>query len=302
MKKVSMKQKVKAHLFTLARPFAIPFFGASILMGSVLAGGINLNAWLGLIAGLLVMAGGHSFNSFLDYAWTGLDKGKAEDRSAEKDYTGGQNLIEAGIVSVRETAFNALGWYALSAIPIGFLIAMTGWGIIIPWVLGMLVTFWYSRAKFNWTHELALGMGVGPLAVLLGMFAVTSTPDWVTGLVVSVPFAILLSFAGLALDEWPDAEANLKKGVKSIAYKVWEYKIDLGTYLMWWIVSMYVYQVFLVAIGVLAPMTGLTFLVLPPIIAAIVFLKTQFRKSAGIFVLIAASYPVLLLVGQIVGG
>ena len=73
------------------------------------------------IAGILVMAGGHSFNSFLDYAWTGLDKGETEDRSAEKDYTGGQNVISAKIVSLREVLGNALGWYILSAVPVIYL-------------------------------------------------------------------------------------------------------------------------------------------------------------------------------------
>ena len=116
--------KIKAHLWTLPRWFAAPFFGSAILLGAVLAGGINANAWLALIAGLLVMAGGHSFNSFLDYAWTGLDKGEIEDRSAEKDYTGGQNLIEAGIVTVREVAINAIAWYLLSAVPLSIWLSL----------------------------------------------------------------------------------------------------------------------------------------------------------------------------------
>ncbi|MBA7593436.1 hypothetical protein ES703_00356 [subsurface metagenome] len=296
-----MKGKLKAHLWTLPRWFAIPFFGSSILLGSVLAGGINLNAWLGLIAGLLVMAGGHAFNSFLDWK-SGLDQGEVEDRSAEKDYCGGQNLIAAGIVSVRETAFNGIGCYALSAIPIGFLVARTGWPILIFWLMGMLISFWYSWGKFNWTHELSLGIGVGPVCMLLGMFAVSPSPDWGVGLAVGGMMAVILSFGGLPLDEWPDAEANLKRGVKSIAYKVWEYDVDLGTYMMWWFVMMYVYQVLLIAVGFLAPLTALTFILFPFLAGGTVFLKRNFRKAAGIYVLILAFYPILILVGQMVGG
>lgn len=296
-----MKAKIKAHLLTLPRWFAAPFFGSVILLGAVLAGGINAHAWLALIAGLLVMAGGHSFNSFLDYSWTGLDKGKVEDRSAEKDYCGGQNIIEAGIVTPAEVAFNALAWYFLSAVPVFYLARVVGWPIIIIWVLGMLVTFWYAKAKFNWTHELSLGVGAGPLGVLLGMYGVTSSPDWITGILASVPIAILFSFAGLAVDEWPDAEANLKKGVKSIAYKVWEYKIDLFSYLYAWIAAGYIFQLFLIVIGILAPMTFLTFFLIPLAIPCMIFFKRNFRKAAGIFVLIAGFYPVLLLVGQIIG-
>ncbi len=64
---VTLKQKVKAHIFTLPRPFAAPFFGCSLLMGAVLAGGLNANAWIALVGGLLLMFGGHSWNSFLDW-------------------------------------------------------------------------------------------------------------------------------------------------------------------------------------------------------------------------------------------
>lgn len=297
-----MKTKVKAHLWTLPRPFAAPFFGSSVLLGTALAGGINGNAWLALVAGLLVMAGGHSFNTLLDYSWTGLDKGELEDRSAEKDYTGGQSVIVTGILSEREVLFNALAWYILSAIPSIYLAVTVGWLILIIWVLGMLITFWYSKAKFNWTHELALGVGVGPAALLLGMFSVSSSPNWPMGILASLPIAVILSFLGLALDEWPDAEANLRKGVKSVAYKVWEYGVDLNWYMMAWLTLLYNLQLLLIVIDVFAPLTALTFMVFPGILVCMVFLKKSFRKAAGILVAVAMFYPLLLLVGQVIGG
>jgi len=294
--------KLKAHLWTLPRWFATPFFGGVLLLGAVLAGGINANAWIGLAAGLLVMAGGHSFNSFLDYSWTGLDKGEIENRSAEKDYCGGQNIIEAGIVTPREVLLNAVGWYVLSAVPIIYLAVKVGWPILPVWIISMSITGWYSKAKFNWTHELALFMGAGPLAALIGMFSVTPVPDWWVGIVASAPSGIILSFLGLALDEYPDAEANLKKGVRSIAYKVWEYDIDLMFYLLTWVVFVYLMQLFLIVTGILEPLTWLTFILVPFFISAMVFLKRDFRKAAGMLVLIGALYPILMLIGQIFGG
>jgi len=297
-----MKGKIKAHLFTLPRWFAAPFFGCSLLIGAVLAGGLCTNAWIALVGGLLIMAGGHSWNSFLDYAWTGLDRGEIEDRSAEKDYTGGQNIIELGIVSTREVAFNAIGWYVLALAPIIYLAINVSW-ILLPLAhAGMLVTFWYCWGKFNWTHETALAVGVGPLAVLIGMFSVNPDPPWLVGLLVSVPTAIILCYLGLAFDEWPDAEANLKKGVKSLAYKVWEYGISLEWYIMSWFLFVLVYQVLLIAIGILSPMTAISFFVFPGLIVCLVLLKANFRKVGGFLVLVAAMYPVLLLIGQIVGG
>ncbi|MDO9581431.1 MAG: prenyltransferase, partial [Bacteroidales bacterium] len=250
----------------------------------------------------LIMAGGHSWNSFLDYAWTGLDKGEVGERSAEKDYTGGQNLIENGIVSVKEVALNAAGWYVLALAPLIYLAINVSWVILPLGFAGMLITFWYARGKFNWTHETALAVGVGPIPVLLGMFSVNPSPPWITGLIVSIPVAIILAYLGLAFDEWPDAEANLKKGVKSLAYKVWQYGISLEWYLMSWFLFVFVYQVFLIAIGILSPMSGLTFLTFPFFIACLVLLKANFRKVGGFVVIVAALYPVLLLVGEIIGG
>lgn len=305
-----MKRKLKAHLLTLPRWFAAPFFGGALLLGAVLAGGITGNGWIALAGGLFIMAGGHSFNSYLDYAWTGIDKGEVEDRSAEKAYTGGQNLLANGIVSQREVLVNALGWYVLSLVPIIYLSIKVGWGIFIVALLGMLITFWYSRAKFNWTHELSLGIGTGPIAVLLGMYGTTARPDIAAGILAGVPVAILLCFAGLALDEWPDAEANLKKGVKSIAYYVWYASISLEAYLGIWFVFMYLFQFFLVYQGILASQTMWTFVLMPVFMALLVLLRSKelketgngeaFKKAAGVLVIVAALYPIVLLIGQLV--
>lgn len=296
-----MKEKIKAHLFTLPRWFAAPFFGSSLLLGAMLAGGLNSNAWIALVGGLLIMAGGHSFNSFLDYAWTGLDKGEVGERSAEKDYAGGQSIIELGIVSEKEVLFNAIGWYVLALAHLIYLAINASWIILPLGFAGMLITFWYSWAKFNWSHETALAVGVGPIAALIGMFAVTPNPPVITGLLVSIPVAIILAYLGLAFDEWPDAEANLKKGVKSLCYRVWQNGISLEWYLMSWFLFVFVYQVFLIAVDILSPMTGLTFLTFPFFIACLVLLKANFRKVAGIVVIVAALYPVLLLIGEIIG-
>lgn len=296
-----MTLRIKAHLWTLPRWFAAPFFGSAVVLGALLAGGMSLNSWLGVVAGLLVMAGGHSFNSLLDYAWTGLDKGSAEERSAEKDYCAGQSLLAAGVVTAREVALNALVWYVLAAVPLVYLATHVGWGVLVIGLLGMLVTFWYARAKFNWTHELALGVGCGPIAVLLGMYATVACPHWRAGILAGAPFAIMLSFGGLALDEWPDAEANLKKGVKSVAYKVWESGVPLEWYLTSWFLFMFIVQGLLIAIGILAPLTALSFLAWPFLVGTLVVLRKDFRRMARMVVVFGASYVMLITIGQYLG-
>jgi 1,4-dihydroxy-2-naphthoate polyprenyltransferase len=289
---------IKLYLWTLPRWFAAPLFGLAAVLGALLAGGMTLNSWLGVLASLLIMAGGHSFNSFLDYAWTGLDKGKLEDRSAEKGYTGGQSLLARGAVSLKAVVINAVIWYLLGLIVLIYLAVQTGWPILLVGILGMLITFWYSKAKFNWTHELALAIGIGPLPALAGMFATIPDPVWWQGILAGLPVGLIIAFAGLAMDEWPDAEANLKKGVKSIAYKVWEYGIALEWYLTSWILFTLLYQILLINIGIYKPLTAISFLAWPLFIASFVMMKKYFGKAASAAVLVAIFYSLLLTIGQ----
>jgi len=299
--------KLKAHLWTLGRFFALPFFGVTLLCGAVIAGGSlgDLNVWLAFIAVTFVMAGGHSFNTLLDTVWTKLDSG--EDTSVSKGYAGGCNVITDGILSPREVLANALTWYAIGTIFLAILAVRTTPLVFIPGVIGMLVTFWYSKSKFTtWSHELALA--AGPLlAAVMGALS-TGSGEWVNSFLVALPIVLIFSYAGLALDEHPDAEANLKKGVKSLPYKVWEFGFDLSSYLLFWFFLAYLVQVFYITVNILVPLTGLTFILLPLLIGLCVYLKgaytrpDTFKKFALAIVVTAACYPILLLVGQAVGG
>ena len=102
-----MKNKLKIHLWTLGRFFALPFFGAALLLGVVLGGGSlrSLDTWLCFLAGMLVMAGGHSWNTYLDTIVTKLDAGA--EHSVEKDYSAGSIVISEGWASKNEVLINA---------------------------------------------------------------------------------------------------------------------------------------------------------------------------------------------------
>jgi 1,4-dihydroxy-2-naphthoate octaprenyltransferase len=293
---------LKVHLWTLPRWFTAPFFALSTLMGAALAGSITLDSWLGVVGILLIMAGANSFNSFLDYAWTGLDRGETEDRSGEKIYTAAQNLVARGEVSLKAIVINALGWYLLALAILVYLAFQRGLPVLVAGSFGLLITFWYSWGKFNWTHELALAIGVGPISALVGMLATNAEADWVHGILGAIPFSIVFSFCGLALDEWPDAEADLKKGVKSLIHKVWEYGISLEWYLTSWVSFLLVYQLLLIILGIYKPLTGLTFLIWPLMIACIIFLKRNFKSATNAIFLVGFLYFVILIVTQVFGG
>lgn len=298
-----MKAKLKLYLVTLPRWFAAPQFIPAILIGAVLAGGLGLHAWLAATAGLFIMAGAHCLNSVLDYSWTKLDAGAEEERSAEKTYTHGQSVIAMGLCSPKEVIFNALAWYLLAMIPVGFLTVMVGWPVLLISFLAMLITFWYSIGKMNWTHELAFTVATGLIPVLFGMFAVSPDADWGVGLLAGVCLG-LVTGPQIVMDEVTDAEANIDKGAKSIGYKALELKIDLPFYQMGWLLFLYIYQLFLITIGIFAPLTAITFIAFPLWMASLVFSsrKSSFEKGVIGFLLIAGLYNSLLLAGQIIGG
>ena len=293
--------KLKVHLWTLPRWFALPLFGSSAVLGGIMAGGMTVNSWLGVLAAVMVMAGGHSFNSYLDYAWTGLDRGATKERSAEKGYTGGQSLIAKGIVTKKEVLTNSLAWYILSLIPAIYLAFTVTPVVLIFAALGMSVTFFYAKGKFNWTHETVLGIGIGPLPLLMGMYSTLAAPPWVQGVIASVPFAIIGSFAGLAIDEYPDAEANLEKGVKSVAYMVWRSGVSLEWYLSSWFLFLFIYQLLLIEIGFLNPLSALAFILWPFLIAAFVFLKIDFVKASNAVIGLGVLYPMVMVLGHALG-
>jgi len=295
------KQKLLAHIVVLPRFFAAPFFGCAMLIGVILAGGsiAASSTLLAFICCMFLMAASHSANTLLDYSWTGLDKG--EQRSVTKSYTGGCGVIAEGILTEKEVMVNSIGWFVLALIPGLLLVSTVTPYLIIPILLAPAVAVWYSWSKFNYTHELALASGV-VVAVLLGAMS-TGTGNYLKPMLVAIPISMIFSFGGLALDEWPDAKANLKKGVKSIAYKVYDYKIDLGTYLMIWFAYAYIFQTLLISIGILKSQTAITFVLVPVLIGCCVFLKSkvEFAKVAKAIVIAAACYPLLLLIGEVVG-
>jgi len=309
-----MKGKLKAHLWTSGRWFALPFFGCSALIGSLLAGGTlgELNTWLGFIAVALFMACCHSQNSYIDWA-VGLDA--PEGGSIEKGYTGGCGILK--VLSVKELILNFIGWAILGLIPLIILSLRVTPYIFIPAALGLAVPYFYTRGKFSFYHETALATGV-VLAGITGMFAVNPHPDWWQAIIVVLPIAVVLSYLGLAFDEYLDAYSNLNRGVKSLAYRVWEYRFDLSLYILAWLVIVYTFQVFLINIGLLKPLTMLSLICFPPLLATLVFLKPYadsiretltnkaaqdgFNRVGKLLVLVAMFYPILVLVGQAVGG
>lgn len=309
-----MNRKLRAHLIVLPRWFALPCFGVVSLIGSVLAGGTlsQLNTWLGFIIVTLAMWSGHAQNTFWDWK-AGLDDG--EDRSVEKEYSAGCEVISGGLLKPGEVVTNFVILGILSIVVSVILSFRVGWPVIVPVVLGLAIPYFYTRGKFSWYHEAALAAGV-VLATVGGMLAINPAAAWWQGVLVGLIPAIILSFLGLPLDEYPDASHNLKKGVHSLPYQIWANDFSLSLFLLTWVCILYSFQMFLIFIDILKPMTAISFALVPFFMYKIVTVQAAadilkqftdnpislpvFNKHAKILVVFGMLWPILLLIGQVI--
>jgi len=294
-----MKAKIKTHI-GLGRFFALPVAVCAVLLGVALGGNWS---WLSLMVALgatFQMAYAHSFNTLLDYSWTGFDKGSKEERSKGKVYTHGQQAIAARIMTPRGVLVNGLVYLAISAVFIGIVgwkVSPVIWAI---WAVMALCTFWYSWGKLHYQCELALGMGFGPLAVMLGM-ASQPNPDFLLAFLAGIPILLIWGYGAETMDQWTDAEPNWPRGLRNLGALVWKNNVSITTFIVWLLVLTFLSQLFLVAAGILHPLTALTLISMIPFSMCIIFLEVKPKVGiiwglGGIYL-----YGLLLLLGEVLG-
>lgn len=296
-----MKGKIGAHLFTLPRWFALPAAACAVALGCILGG---VPGWLiavAIVCGAFLMAGAHSFNSFLDKEWTHFDEGLVGERSKEKVYTEGQNVIMAGLVSSREVLINALSWYVLSA---GVAVVISIYGspwVWLPWTLTALCTFFYSWGKMHYLCETALGLGFGSFAVMLGICG-SPKPDLLIAFLAGLPFLVLWGFMAEFVDQATDAEPNWGKGLRNLGSLAWKNNVSVPLFTGFLLAMAYLVQIALIAGGTLVPMTALSLVAFPLLAYGLLIMGNDFNKK-GIVILLLAIFVhmIAFTVGQAVG-
>lgn len=295
-----MKGKIKTHI-GLGRFFALPACVCAVLLGIALGGHWSWLSAMVVLGAIFQMAYAHSFNTLLDYSWTGFDKGAEGERSRGKVYTKAQQPIAAGILTPKEVLANGLIYLAISAIFIGIVawkVSPLIWAI---WGVTALCTFWYSWGKLHWNAELALGVGFGPLAVMLGM-ASQPDPDFLVAFLAGIPFLILWGYMAETIDQWTDAEPNWPRGLRNFGALLWKNNASASMFLFWLLSITFLSQLFLIAGGILAPLTALSLISFIPFSFCLLYLEKNLKVGVlwglgGIFL-----HMILLSVGQIVGG
>lgn len=296
-----MKDKIRTHV-GLGRFFALPCVVCAVLLGCTLGGSLSWLSAMVVLAAIFQMAYSHSFNTLLDYSWTGFDKGTEEERSKGKVYTKGQQAIAAGKLVPRAVLINGLVYLAISAVFIGIVawkVSLIIWAL---WAVASLVTFWYSWGKLHYQCELALGIGFGPLAVMLGM-ASQPNPDFLLAFLAGIPFLILWGFAAEFVDQATDAEPNWPRGLRNLGALAWKNNVSVPLFTGFLFIIAYLAQMALIVGGVLAPLTGLSFIAFPLIAYGLLIMGNEFNKM-GIMLLLLSVFVhmIAFLIGQAIGG
>ena len=290
--------KTIAYFVTLPRWFGLPGVVASVALGGVLAGQPPGIIALACLAGALMMAYAHTYNSFADWQ-SGLDQGSEAERSHPKPYTSGQNLIAQGVVSVSESFWVSIGYLVLSAAATAALVTWTTPWIWLPWGLASLCAPLYSWGKFHYGCELVLGLGFGPFAVMMGA-AVGPGSEMAHAFLAGIPFAIVFGYMAETVDQYWDADVNVQKGLRNLGALCWRKGWSLWPMLMVMAVVTVAAQAFLVEYQVLSPWSYFAFLALYPI----VLLAHSFEKKekAGIMagLGLVLLYPLVILVAEAV--
>lgn len=296
-----MKEKIKAHLITLPRWFAAPAAICAVILGGAISGGSVFPIILATITGLLLMAAAHSSNTWLDFYWTRFDIGTEEERSRPKEYTVGQQPIAAGILSGKEVLGNILFWLVLSAIPASILSVMVSPWIWLFWGLTIACSPFYSWGKLHYLCELALGLGFGPIACCLGASA-SPNPNFLVAFLAGIPFLILWGFGAETIDQWTDAEPNWPRGLRNMGALLWKNNVSVSMFFAWLLSITFFSQLFLIAGGILAPLTALSLISFIPFSFCLLYLEKELKTGVlwgllGIFL-----QMILLTLGQILGG
>ncbi|MBA7709874.1 hypothetical protein ES703_118800 [subsurface metagenome] len=295
-----MKDKILTHI-GLGRFFALPCVVCAVLLGCTLGGDLSWISAMVALAAVFQMAYSHSFNTLLDYSWTGFDKGAEEERSRGKIYTKGQQAIAAGKLSSRGVLVNGLVYLAFSAVLVGVVAWKVSPLIWVLWAGGALMTFWYSWGKLHYQCELALGVGFGPIACMMGM-ASQPNPDFLLAFLAGIPFLILWGFAAETIDQWTDAEPNWPRGLRNFGALLWKNNVSVAMFTAWLVGITFLSQLFLIAGGILAPLTAMSLISFLPFSFCLLYLEKDLKVGVLWGLLAIFLHMSLFVVGQIVGG
>lgn len=199
---------------------SVTLIGCLIGLASAHADGVALRpltALATILIALVAHAGGNVINDYHD-AVSGAD---ASNVGRIFPFTGGSRFIQNGVMTPRQTALFGYGLLAL-VIPGGlWLAAMSGWGLILIGIAGLLLGWAYSAPPLH-----LVARGLGEVVVAACWLLVVVGADYVqrgefgwTPVAGGFSFALLVANL-LYINQFPDHDSDAAAGKRTVVVRL----------------------------------------------------------------------------------
>ena len=253
--------------FLALRTTRLPFLTATIipvLLGIVIAashGAFDLmSAALTVIGASFVQLGLNVANDVFDAV-----QGADDANVTPTQFSGGSRVIQYGLVTLRQMASIATGFYVAAGLVGVVLLATRGSvALFVIGVIGFIVSLGYTAPPLKFVYrglgEVAVAVGFGPL-MLLGAYVVQTRGAlaW-EPFVASIPIALLVSLI-LYVNEIPDRRGDAHAGKRTLPVRFSRAAVVTGYNVA--VAAAYVVLVAAVLLGVLPIPTLLMLLTIP---------------------------------------
>ena len=253
--------------FLALRTTRLPFLTATIipvLLGIVIAashGAFDLmSAALTVIGASFVQLGLNVANDVFDTV-----QGADDANVTPTQFSGGSRVIQYGLVTLRQMASIATGFYVAAGLVGLVLLATRGSAtLVVIGVVGFVVSLGYTAPPLKFVYrglgEVAVALGFGPL-MLLGAYVVQTRGalSW-EPFVASIPIALLVALI-LYVNEIPDRRGDAHAGKRTLPVRLSREAVVNGY--NWAVIAAYAVLVAGVVAGVLPIPTLLMLLTIP---------------------------------------
>lgn len=248
----------------------LPFLSASltaVLIGGAWAGfsrpGAGLSLWtfaLVFIAAGAIHVAANVFNDYFDWK-TGVDSANTEYFTP---FSGGSRAVELGLISQRGV-FKVASTALLISTAIGLFLILRGRIALLYFGLfGAFSAYFYTAPPLRFAGrkgigEFLIGLNFGVLIVAGTAYALTGTLG-LQDFLIGVPIG-LLTTAILWVNQFPDMPSDAATGKRHLVAVLGKEKARIGYVFL--VASAFVFQIFMVAAGLLPRAALLVLLTLP---------------------------------------
>ena len=179
--------------------------------------GYALLAFIGL---LLCHISANTLNDYFDYK-SGIDL-----ETRRTPFSGGSGILPPSLMSPKQVLWLGLVSFLL-AVPIGvYFVVVRGWLLLPLLAVGAICILLYTPVitRLGWP-EWAPGVGMGALPIIGFYFVQTATYTWPV-VVAAIPSGILV-YNLLLLNEFPDTEADMKAGRRTMPILIGKAKTSI---------------------------------------------------------------------------